>query len=642
MGETGVGKTKLLEMLETLYNKGINKMRKLQIYPINDQRIIDFIEETEKEVRENYNEKKLTLIFFDEINNCNSLGLIKEIMCNHSYLGKKINDNFVFLGACSPYRVLTKKMRENSLVYYNMKEKRNILNNLVYSVNPLPYSLFSFVFDFDSLEIENEKNYITDTIISLLYKNKNEGTLNDLDENDKSKLINDIIDSILICNDFIREKYDKSSISIGDIQRFGIFYDYFLEYFKKCRTTLQKMKSSLNLTLYLCYYLRLDKKQYKEKLSNRLKHFFNNNFLNIPEKEITFLTKEMSIEKGIALNRPLKEILFTSFFCVENNIPLIIVGKPGTGKSLGFQILYNTLKGEYSESNLFKDKGKLFRYYYQGSEYSTSDGIIGLFDKALKFEFKNRVKQIKTSVYFDKMDLAEISSNNPLTIIHYLLEKDSFNSIAFIGTTNWKLNQAIMNRSLNLIITDYDIEELEDTAISIAESLDVDLSNKYQYFFKILGKTYHEYIIFNQNYLKENRDFHGNLDFYSMIKIAMKELIGKKNELSKNEDKILNETAILCLNRNFGGLENSSNIIKKIFKRQYIYKFDEDIDINMPFSILDAIKKNILDPNIRYLMLISEGNDESYIIKYLLDLIGKKYIEIVGSKFNDLKTGEYT
>jgi hypothetical protein len=78
-------------------------------------------------------------------------------MCNHTYLGKKINENFVFLGACNPYRVLTKKMRSSGLVYYNLKEK-NKLNNLVYTVNPLPYSLLNFIFDFGSLQEEDEKN----------------------------------------------------------------------------------------------------------------------------------------------------------------------------------------------------------------------------------------------------------------------------------------------------------------------------------------------------------------------------------------------------------------------------------------------------------------------------------------------------
>ena len=123
----------------------------------------------------------------------------------------------------------------------------------------------------------------------------------------------------------------------------------------------------------------------------------------------------------------------------------------------------------------------------------------------------------------------------------------------------------------------------------------------------------------------------------------MRELIGKRNDLANNSKKILTETAILCLNRNFGGLENSSIKIKEIFKKEYGHKYDEEVEINGNFSVLDAIKKNILDPNSRYLMLISEGNDGSEIIKYLLDSIGKKFIELVGSKYRkDLKTGRYS
>ena len=41
----------------------------------------------------------------------------------------------------------------------------------------------------------------------------------------------------------------------------------------------------------------------------------------------------MMIEKkGIALNRDLRENLFLCFTCKINNVPLIIVGKPGTDK----------------------------------------------------------------------------------------------------------------------------------------------------------------------------------------------------------------------------------------------------------------------------------------------------------------------
>ena len=406
------------------------------------------------------------------------------------------------------------------------------------------------------------------------------------------------------------------------------------------------MKSSLNITLYLCYYLRLNDKEYRKELAHQLNKFYNlSNFLKVPENEIKKITKEMSIEKGkgIALNRALRENLFTCFVCIDNNVPLIIVGKPGTGKSLSFQILYNSLKGEYSDSDLFKEKGKLYRYYYQGSETSTAEGIEQVFSKAQKAQLKNKGKQIISLVFFDEMGLAERSSNNPLKVIHYLLERDTKDSVPFLGISNWKLDAAKINRALSLTITDYDIEDLEETAISIAEALDVELSNKYKDFFETLARTYNKYIIFNQNTIKENKDFHGNRDFYTLIKTSMRELLGQKNELIQNEKRVLTEVAILCLNRNFGGLEESSSHIKKIFKEEYGHKYDEAIPLEGNFSVLDAIKKNILDSNSRYLMLISEGNDGSDIVKYLLNSIGKKYIELVGSKYKaDIKKGRYS
>ena len=54
-------------------------------------------------------------------------------------------------------------MRESGLVYYNLKEKSK-LNNLVYTVNPLPHALLNFVFDFASLQEKDEKKYINNTI----------------------------------------------------------------------------------------------------------------------------------------------------------------------------------------------------------------------------------------------------------------------------------------------------------------------------------------------------------------------------------------------------------------------------------------------------------------------------------------------
>ena len=108
--------------------------------------------------------------------------------------------------------------------------------------------------------------------------------------------------------------------------------------------------NSLNMTVYLCYYLRINNKEIRKEFSKNLDIIYkdfnknDNGFLDFPEEEIKNIISKMNIDKskGIALNRPLRENLFTIFICFHNNIPLIIVGKPETGKSLSVQIIKNT------------------------------------------------------------------------------------------------------------------------------------------------------------------------------------------------------------------------------------------------------------------------------------------------------------
>ena len=108
------------------------------------------------------------------------------------------------------------------------------------------------------------------------------------------------------------------------------------------------------------------------------------------------------------------------------------------------------------------------------------------------------------------MGLAERSSNNPLKVMHYLLERDTENSVPFLGISNWRLDAAKINRVINLSITDYDVEDLEETAITISRALDSNLTNTYESFFKTLARTYNDYINFKKEGLEEYKNFHGN------------------------------------------------------------------------------------------------------------------------------------
>ena len=195
MGETGCGKTTLIEMASKLINRGEIFIKKMNIHAgITDEDIIKFMEKVKKEVemedikyinnkkkefdsqsekdkqaylRKNTIEKiyeeyekeaknRKIWIFFDEINTCNSMGLLIEIICKNSIYGKPLDERYVYIAACNPYRVIEKENKVFDILYKEKHQKKN----LVYTVNPLPLTLLNFVFNFGSLKTEDEIKYI--------------------------------------------------------------------------------------------------------------------------------------------------------------------------------------------------------------------------------------------------------------------------------------------------------------------------------------------------------------------------------------------------------------------------------------------------------------------------------------------------
>ena len=129
------------------------------------------------------------------------MGLLTEIMCKNSIYGEPLDERYIFIAACNPYRISDKQNHSLNILYKNKSDKKK---NLIYNVNPLPLSLLNFVFNFGSLKNEDEKSYIknmiTITINNLCEKYK------DLNENEKNKLISIEIELIEICQKYMRNK----------------------------------------------------------------------------------------------------------------------------------------------------------------------------------------------------------------------------------------------------------------------------------------------------------------------------------------------------------------------------------------------------------------------------------------------------
>ena len=63
----------------------------------------------------------------------------------------------------------------------------------------------------------------------------------------------------------------------------------------------------------------------------------------------------MKLGANIARNVALRENVFMMVICIELRIPLFLVGKPGSSKSLAKSIVADSMLGRASEKELLKD-----------------------------------------------------------------------------------------------------------------------------------------------------------------------------------------------------------------------------------------------------------------------------------------------
>ena len=526
MGDTGCGKTALIIKLNQILNNGENKVEIINIHPgITDDKLCKIMDK-KNEIAKKRKDEELW-VFFDEINTCLSLSLLTEIFINRSYNGNILSDNIRLIGACNPYR----KRKENHEKYgLSMSDDKD--NDLVYLVEPIPQSLLYYVFSFGSIDEKDEKRYIQ-SIIEPLFSPE------------EAYLHRITTDAISQCHIYLRKTFDPSVVSLREIARFSKCLKYFQNYFSiknKYEKRSNNMKNnklrSIICTIYLNYYIRLtdaevrtnfdfdlrptllklvnNSDQIIEKEGEDLMDQIKNDDLkfeikNRPEENIEnfsdflkieeeYLLNQIELDEGIGRNTLLKENVFLLFLSVNTNIPYIIIGKPGSGKSLSAQLINKSMRGKYSKNKFFQQFPEIIQTYFQGSESTQPEDVENLFEKAKKKldYFKN--KDIKKEelpislVLFDELGLAERSKSNPLKVLHSKLEyTGKEEGLSFVGISNYSLDAAKINRALVSCVPDLDqkIGDLIETSGNIVESISDKLKN--DQIFQILSKTYFNY-----------------------------------------------------------------------------------------------------------------------------------------------------
>uniref|UniRef100_A0A663EII0 RING-type E3 ubiquitin transferase n=1 Tax=Aquila chrysaetos chrysaetos TaxID=223781 RepID=A0A663EII0_AQUCH len=657
MGETGCGKTRLIKFLCKLRRSyvEVENMKLVKVHGgTTAEMIYARIKEAEALAKTNKEQHGLdTVLFFDEANTTEAVSSIKEVLCDHTVQGKPLVScsGLQIIAACNPYRKHTPKMiqrLELAGLGYRVKADETKdklgsipLRQLVYRVHALPPSMIPLVWDFGQLNNLTEKMYIQ----QIVQRVTEHVPMRQFDA--------EVITEVLFASQqYMRQRDDECSfVSLRDVERCMEVFKWFHKRSKLLLKELEKYLAekrapkspvernniiwSLVLAVGVCYHASLEKKEaYRSAISQVLPKPYDTQKKILEEISLMqdLFLSGVYLQDTIARNLALKENVFMMVICIELKIPLFLVGKPGSSKSLAKTIVADAMQGQAAHSELFKDLKQIHLVSFQCSPLSTPEGIIGTFKHCARFQEGKNLEEYVSVVVLDEIGLAEDSPKMPLKTLHPLLEDGCIDDVplphkkvGFIGISNWALDPAKMNRGIFVSRGDPSKEELIESAKGICCSARGALQKVEQYFCHFADAY--------ENICKaQDREFFGLRDYYSLIKMFFALAKSSKSEPTPQDI----ATVVL---RNFGGKYDVNAL--EIFTSRLPEKGEiHACDI----SRIDLIRQNIYssgqDGDCRYLLVLTENYAALQILQQAFFTARRQPEIIFGSSFP--KDQEYT
>ncbi|XP_068575114.1 E3 ubiquitin-protein ligase rnf213-alpha isoform X2 [Cebidichthys violaceus] len=660
MGETGCGKTRLIKFLCELRRSGVatENMKLVKVHGgTTSEMIYTKVREAEDIASINQQDYGFdSVLFFDEANTTEAISSIKEVLCDKTVKGESLTPNcgLRVIAACNPYRKHTDKMirrLESAGLGYRVgaedtDEKLGSipLRQLVYRVQALPPSMIPLVWDFGQLNDDTEKIYIQQIVQRVV-------TNQAIDQS----YIRWITDVLSASQKYMRTRKNECSfVSLRDVERcmqsFVWFYNNHvmlfpeLEEFELNQRTERNDRHhrhpdardpvlwSLVMAIGVCYHACLEKKdKYRQIISKNLPPAYT------PAKvmqEISLmqdlLLNGVPMGDTIARNSALKENVFMMVLCIELRIPLFLVGKPGSSKSLSKTLVADAMQGQAAHSDLYKKLKQIHLVSFQCSPHSTPEGIINTFKQCGRFQEGKNLDEYISVVVLDEIGLAEDSPKMPLKTLHPLLEEGCIDDepqphkkVGFIGISNWALDPAKMNRGIFVSRGDPDERELVESAKGICNS-DAMVLEKVRGFFQPFAKAYLKICY------KEGKGFFGLRDYYSLIKMIF--AVAKASQRKPTAEEIVK--AVL---RNFSGRDDV-DAVNVFTKSLNIAPNVENI------SAIEFVRENIQavgqEEECRYLLVLTKNYAALQILQQTFFSESGQPEIIFGSSFP--KDQEYT
>ncbi len=265
--------------------------------------------------------------------------------------------------------------------------------SLVYKVQPVPHSLLDFIFDFGTLSPTAELAYIRSMVATQLGSTIAESEV---------MLVSDLVAA---SQRYARDtEGDDSAASLRDVKRFLHLTEWFLTHLKsKKQTAISMPACAVTVSLAFVYWYRLPTLASRAGFWNRLRTTVDFDGSKLPKGGFERLykpgicetvlaqiskrfTDNLEVDDDIAMNEALTENLFVTIVCVLNRLPVFLVGKPGTSKTLTLQVISNNLQGKQSPREFWRTFPAVYTFQYQCSPLSTGSSIWHQFNMARSYQ----------------------------------------------------------------------------------------------------------------------------------------------------------------------------------------------------------------------------------------------------------------
>ena len=472
-----------------------------------------------------------------------------------------IPSNVFIVAACNPHRgnsLAAHGKRSQLLRQRSSSLSKGSWTRSTYYVRQLHPTLDFLKWDYGSLDEHQEREYIN-AKMKMLNKemaNVDIACLTDLIVHSQSLMRKYACEQLSQNMSKDEAKVSsRSCVSQRDIQRVFTFFEWFrnlYQIFERFKDTDYSRRAVL-VSLGIVYYMRLNTK-YREEF----KMFIDESgyggdirFSRAFQEELDWFIEQMELPTGIAQTQALKENLFATIVCTETHTPLIIVGAPGSSKTLSFNLAIANLKGQESKLKVFR-KVDVFHsldpHYYQCSRRTTSNEIDTVFSRAINRQrsHKRFSLPIHCVVFMDEAGLPE-ESHESLKVLHYHLDRQE---VSFVAITNHMLDAAKSNRAVCLFRPEASEEDLKTLARGCLTS---QLDSPPPELKKDLDMVVKFCPVFSQ--LMDNRNF---AHFF-----GLRDFIHFVNYLRRRRGQMLNKQLVMeALERNFNGYEHFEKVAR--------------------------------------------------------------------------------